>query len=60
MMHKMYTCVMYSSNAESEILLKHSGASEVFDILVLYKSDYYYYYYYYYYNLMIFQEHTHT
>ena len=25
------------------------SASEVFDILALYKSDYYYYYYYYYY-----------
>jgi len=35
-------------------------ASEVFDILALYKSDYYYYYYYYYYTYLsatvLFQE----
>jgi len=29
-----------------------SSASEVFDILALYKSDYYYYYYYYYFIIM--------
>ena len=41
--HKLWHC-----DAKTKLSL-HFCASEVFDILALYKADYYYYYYYYYY-----------